>query len=1026
MTEIVNNENNSLTHEPLREAPPCSFTIQRQGGYDTYVFETKAQEIDDGKPHPIKIGDGSFGAVYAATIYGEPHKLFAVKLLYKSKSTSWSSQYSLVKSVIDSLSRESSGDELVLQHLIEKIQNLDNEGKISTEKELIEELSNIKGVTTEHLLTVLSTIHQNFESIPAKRFEEEMQAASTIRKNLREKSHDSTNSFEGVIETIGGSTEFHKTQAYKDLKESFESSGLEVSNYVLVMPKYSKNLKNLLEDKVGVCRVTDEEGKQTYESTKNISAELAQNSHEMTGYELLKSMDFDERVGTILPFLRKIAIGLKTLYTAELSHLDLKPSNIYLKGTENFDLAIGDLGFLPLQLNEQLRQSESIVWDFREDLPLGTLHYRSPEQKDFFDICDVLYASDSGECLKLTVCDPKFVNSIIEAGDWLVFSRDSTQAKYEIKEISPEEQSRQTTIQVQMSQGDISKFFGQYDKEKPTQVKLYKRQQVRTDLFGLGAIAFDMLTCGESPEKFYEIIRSEDFSNQKLENLCLSYQAISKEQSSDLKLKNMFRAFRDEEKKSYPESRIVEFILKCLFYRIQGNFYDEAGKNPVKAIDHALKSIEELSESQLLPYKKYSSQDSNKLFYGKPPEGSSRKADSFTDKLNQLQVQGMSQIHTRLRHGIWYFEQLVRLCAKTIRDESSSEIILREVIPNNLLIKRNEDDYKLDFDDVHIGYYDSEKDYVDAIREDSSTGLTRNFLDPYVPDYISEGKRRIYLNPINGDNNEYEYKFLDASPLGSGVSDGDYIFDDSTDWVIENSQGTSKKKFSLSLRNPQENESTLEPGIYEYWRYVDRYNYYLHMIGIYLYQIFFAGIGSNTVDEPEVITIARCYLQLAEKSDESPKITDGFDSTKVKGSLKQGSEESLLSIFEFMTRFYLRLTFSHDKSSFYSQYNSSSQDKKKISFVSDEATYLRELIAIYLGASPSDLRDKFPGILDEDPDSKSVVVTPDSQNSTQVTAEDSLEKLVKLESKLNFRDLVLKCMPISGLERATIWNKRIF
>jgi hypothetical protein len=48
------------------------------------------------------------------------------------------------------------------------------------------------------------------------------------------------------------------------------------------------------------------------------------------------------------------------------------------------------------------------------ELPLGTRHYRSPEQKDYFDICDVDIQVDSeNHKVELISTDPKLRDSII-------------------------------------------------------------------------------------------------------------------------------------------------------------------------------------------------------------------------------------------------------------------------------------------------------------------------------------------------------------------------------------------------------------------------------------------------------------------------------------------------------------------------------------------------------------------------------------------------------------------------------------
>ena len=93
-------------------------------------------------------------------------------------------------------------------------------------------------------------------------------------------------------------------------------------------------------------------------------------------------MDFKKRIATILPYLFKIVEGLQVLYSAQMHHLDLKPSNIFVRPEgQEFKAVIADLGFL--MPSNALGTSVSKVGD---ELPLGTRHYRSPEQKDYFDI----------------------------------------------------------------------------------------------------------------------------------------------------------------------------------------------------------------------------------------------------------------------------------------------------------------------------------------------------------------------------------------------------------------------------------------------------------------------------------------------------------------------------------------------------------------------------------------------------------------------------------------------------------------
>ncbi len=240
---------------------------------------------------------------------------------------------------------------------------------------------------------------------------------------------------------------------------------------------------------------------------------LQENIYEYTGYDIINSMNFEERISTILPYLMRITIGLNALYAAELSHLDLKPANIFVKDSEIFDVVIGDLGFL----KSEKAPGSTIMSTVRDYLPLGTRHYRSPEQKDYFDICNVeiRQEQDAGGKTRVTLVarDPKFRDSIIEESDYLVFSKDAAHFKYEIDQII-QKNDDSTVITLKLN----PKAEEHFKAERQTQVILYKRQGIRSDLFGIGALTLDMLTCGGSPERFSENLRAYDNEDQDIDD----------------------------------------------------------------------------------------------------------------------------------------------------------------------------------------------------------------------------------------------------------------------------------------------------------------------------------------------------------------------------------------------------------------------------------------------------------------------------------------------------------------------------
>ncbi|MEO0687405.1 MAG: hypothetical protein AAFY76_20740, partial [Cyanobacteria bacterium J06649_11] len=317
--------------------------------------------------------------------------------------------------------------------------------------------------------------------------------------------------------------------------------------------------------------------------------EIRKSIYKVNGYEVLKRMSFRERVNTTLPYIVSVAQGLKTLHSAQLLHLDLKPANIFVRNDgQNIETVVGDLGFLDESFGEatynellgvQENTTDSNYLNFPENphygtvgrpsLPLGTRHYRSPEQKDFFDVADVEVSV--GEHVRLTVSDPKFRDAIVEDLDVVLFSK--IKEPFEISDVdisSSSEQQPSVTITLNVPDEKLPLI----KEDERTQVFFYKRQRHRTDLFGFGALIFELLSCGKSPERFYESIRRYDDKDGDISSIMDLYKQVSNFRNTEPGLVQMFEVFRlDNNSLEYAPEEIVELILKCMMYKASGIFY---------------------------------------------------------------------------------------------------------------------------------------------------------------------------------------------------------------------------------------------------------------------------------------------------------------------------------------------------------------------------------------------------------------------------------------------------------------------
>jgi hypothetical protein len=141
------------------------------------------------------------------------------------------------------------------------------------------------------------------------------------------------------------------------------------------------------------------------------------------------------------------------------------------------------------------------------DAALGTLRYRSPEQKNFKDGCEVRVISEDNGNTRLITRDPKFQDTIMEKGDFLKMFKNWKETYTILDVMVGKPTNSETTI--------IIETRNPLPKDLKTQIMMYKNQAVRTDLFGFGAVLYDLITCGKSPEGFYDYLMAYDKPSAK-------------------------------------------------------------------------------------------------------------------------------------------------------------------------------------------------------------------------------------------------------------------------------------------------------------------------------------------------------------------------------------------------------------------------------------------------------------------------------------------------------------------------------
>ncbi len=134
----------------------------------------------------------------------------------------------------------------------------------------------------------------------------------------------------------------------------------------------------------------------------------------------------------------------------------------------------------------------------------GTLHFRSPEQKEHFDVANVEVNVRGNVVFSSTFAIPNSAGASSKRATACSSAGTGRASVTSSRTSSRAPSDAQSACRIAARSDQIK------DGEQ-TQVIFLKRQEYRTDLFGVGAIAFDLISCGRSSERFYESIRRFEF-----------------------------------------------------------------------------------------------------------------------------------------------------------------------------------------------------------------------------------------------------------------------------------------------------------------------------------------------------------------------------------------------------------------------------------------------------------------------------------------------------------------------------------
>ncbi len=914
------------------------FKINEDKGGEVVYFKRR-----DGRLR--KLGDGTFGVVYVVHSDLRAND-FAVKLLYDNDSTiprqlsrlPYEAVSAITERVLEEHQWSPDRASKLLEIVLANYRNADA---------LTLELSKSALPGWE---SILEGVRRRANSTAVERFTRESRVSSIIRADQLSRAFNAQVS--GTVDIIGSTQRFRSYPAYEQLKSDFDEMGVSVSDFALVMDKYEFSMKDLLERGPGeVYRIAPSVLEEVFANDavpaalaaitpirgdlERLADEQTALTHEQrlrlheaietppAGYELLKRMTFEDRIRTALPFLRDIVVGLSRLHRVSyanggpLFHLDIKPANIYIKhdDAKGIICALGDLGFLPAEPHLDRTMDTSV-----DDLPLGTLHFRSPEQKEYFDVANV-EVNVRGNDVLLDIRDPKFSGSFIERGDIVLFSRDGARIPHIIEDIVPGTPT--TPIRVHIAVGSDQIRDGEQ-----TQVIFLKRQEFRTDLFGVGAIAFDLISCGRSSERFYESIRRFEFDGTgrgSVESTIGKYRRVKDGLADEPELIHIFEPFRRGS--DYAPEGFVELVLRCMLYKADKTFYAPyEAKLPTPQQVTATPFFEDPRSEAVtralayidgeLDFRNNAFILNNPLVTLKLPKPPTTRVDRFDAIINRLQEPNCDW-KLRLAQGAYYYEKLAVLVQD--RTKAPDHPFLYQMLPAGIRYLPENEQSPFQF---AYSAYVTHRDYENDLVGGDMDKMLKTVTHPFVPNQIAFARREVMLiatydaasTPAQ-QGEQCALRFLDAASH-SRAEVGDWIVHGTLDeerqlWrIVETLDEAGRGRIVVS---PAGNTSRRLFGVDRsgqvealYYSRLVPAKYYLDALGLYLLNLLVAN-SPCTINNREKIDVE----DLGNGLHKGQSGTWERISHLVGRSLEGSKKNRLRGIFDFIAYVYLKLTW-HD------------------------------------------------------------------------------------------------------------------
>ena len=347
-----------------------------------------------------------------------------------------------------------------------------------------------------------------------------------------------------------------------------------------------------------------------------------------------------------------------------------------------------------------------------------------------------------------------------------------------------------------------------------------------------------------------------------------------------------------------------------------------------------------------------------------PPE----KPTKFIEYFEELHTCPTDRYHVRLARGIWYFFELIQVVKEHLKKNSIKSCYhFAEIYPKNIRLLKKEPFNEPEKLATKVTVYINTTTYHNDLRNDLvfTKILSRNNQgNPYVPSWFSSMRREITLEKLEELSNStkeqkiYRYKYSFFDKYKAIVYENDWIvikqINRSQNFLFQvinvnhQEQIIDLKYISPTSNNTEQSNfdfnNSQEFNRYIYYKNINPCIYYLHMLGIYLYNIFFLGVIEENCSE-----ISYQVFNEIENNQYFANLDDGevkLSFSPLEDSNGDSQSNKLQQIQKFLAHTYFKLTFANAEDSYYSSYD---DDIERIESVRSDAYKLAEMIAEILG-----------------------------------------------------------------------------